>query len=317
MRIHIQNPPDSDAFAITRAQWDAAAQRHAASHLEVTIDADGADAELLIASPGVLAGMLPLALPRLRGIFLTAAGPDRLMPFTWLPDDVVLMNNRGVHGRKVGEYVLMALLMLANAMPHYAAAQRAQAWLPRFSPSLRGRAVTIIGTGDLGGGAARQARHCGMVVTGVNTSGAAQAGFDRVVAVADLDTVLPGSEFLVLACPLTAATRNLLNADRLAQLPDGAGLVNVGRGALLDADALCDRLDAGKLGGAVCDVFDPEPIASGDRLWTTPNLVITPHVAADDPSSYNDDSLDIFFRNLAALRAGNRPPNQIDLARGY
>ena len=317
MRVHIQNPPGDDPFAITPADWAAARARHAPGRLDLSIDTGGADAEILIAPPGVLARMLPLAMPRLRLIFLTAAGPDRLMPFTWLPDGVLLVNNRGVHGRKVGEYILMALLMLANAMPAYAADQRAERWQPRYTPSLRGRRVTIIGTGDLGSGGARQARHLGMRVTGINTTGAAHPDFDRVLPVSALDTVLPDSEFLVLACPLTPATRNLLHADRLARLPRGAGLVNVGRGALWDQTALCAHLQAGHLGGAVADVFDQEPIPPGDRLWATPNLVITPHVAADDPSSYNADSLDLFFTNLAAWRTGARPPNLVDLARGY
>ncbi len=315
MRIHIQNPDGDDPFAITRAQWDAAALRHGTAGLSVSFGAVPDDTDILIAPPGVLARMLPLALPQLKLIFLTASGPDRLMPFTWLPPGVALVNNRGVHGRKIGEYVAMALLMLANRMPDYAAQQRAQVWQPHFSPVLRGRHVTIVGTGDLGSGAARQARHFGMVVTGVNTSGQAHADFDRVVT--ELDAVIPTSEFLVLACPLTEQTRNLLNAERIRLLPPGAGLVNVGRGALLDMAALCDRLDAGTLSGAVCDVFDPEPVASGDRIWTTRNLVVTPHVAADDPTSYNDDSLDIFFTNLAAWRAGVALPNLVDLARGY
>jgi phosphoglycerate dehydrogenase-like enzyme len=315
MRVHIANPAGDDPFAITQAQWDAAMARHGAGGVSVTFGAAPADTEILIAPPGVLARMLPLDLPRLKMIFLTASGPDRLMPFTWLPAGVALVNNRGVHGRKVGEYVAMALLMLANRMPEYAAQQRAQEWLPHFSPVLRGRRLTVVGTGDLGSGAARQARHFGMVVTGVNRSGRPQPDFDIVVT--GIDAVLPASEFVVLACPLTEQTRNLLDARRIGLLPSGAGLVNVGRGALLDMGALCDRLDAGTLSGAVCDVFDPEPIAPGDRIWTTRNLVVTPHVAADDPVSYNSDSLDLFFVNLAAWRAGAALPNVVDLTRGY
>jgi len=314
-RIHIQNPAGDDPFAITQAQWDAAAVRRSAADDTVSFGAPPDDTEILIVPPGVLARMLPLNLPRLKMIFLTASGPDRLMPFTWLPAGVALVNNRGVHGRKVGEYVAMALLMLANRMPDYAAQQRAKVWQPHFSPVLRGRRVTVVGTGDLGSGAARQARHFGMVVTGVNTSGRAHPDFDRVVT--GIDAVLPDSEFVVLACPLTEQTRNLLDSGRIGLLPAGAGLVNVGRGALLDIAALCDRLDAGTLSGAVCDVFDPEPIAPDDRVWTTRNLVVTPHVAADDPVSYNADSLDLFFVNLAAWRAGTPLPNQVDLTRGY
>lgn len=314
-RIHILNPAGDDPFAITQAQWNDAAARHGASEHAVSFGAPPDDTEILIAPPGVLARMLPLHLPRLKLIFLTASGPDRLMPFTWLPAGVALVNNRGVHGRKVGEYVAMALLMLANRMPDYAAQQRAKVWLSHYSSVLRGRRVTVVGTGDLGSGAAKQARHFGMVVTGVNTSGRPHPDFDLVAT--GIDAVLPDSELVVLACPLTDQTRNLLDARRIGLLPAGAGLVNVGRGALLDMAALCDRLDAGTLSGAVCDVFDPEPIAPDDRIWTTRNLVVTPHVAADDPVSYNSDSLDLFFVNLAAWRAGTSLPNQVDLTRGY
>jgi phosphoglycerate dehydrogenase-like enzyme len=100
-------------------------------------------------------------------------------------------------------------------------------------------------------------------------------------------------------------------------LPPGAGIVNIGRGELTDQDALCDRLDSGHLSGAVLDVFVPEPIPDGHRLWTTRNLVISPHTAADDPATYNPDSLDIFLDNLRAWRDGRPLPNRFDIARGY
>ena len=134
---------------------------------------------------------------------------------------------------------------------------------------------------------------------------------------AGLDRVLPATEFLVLACPLTEATRGLMDRRRLGLLPRGAGLVNIGRGALVDQDALCDLLDGGHLSGAVLDVFTPEPIPPGHRLWTTRNLIISPHTSADDPATYNPRSLDMFFDNLRAWREGRRMPNLFDPARGY
>jgi glyoxylate/hydroxypyruvate reductase len=109
----------------------------------------------------------------------------------------------------------------------------------------------------------------------------------------------------------------LLDRRRIGLLPAGAGVVNIGRGALLDQDALCDALDAGALGGAILDVFVPEPVPPGHRLWATRNLVMTPHVSADDPLTYNPNSLDIFFQNLRALRDGAPLPNRFDIARGY
>jgi glyoxylate/hydroxypyruvate reductase A len=100
-------------------------------------------------------------------------------------------------------------------------------------------------------------------------------------------------------------------------LPQGAAVVNVGRGALLDQEALADLLEAGELSGAVLDVFDPDPLPPGHRLWTTPNLLVTPHVSTDDPTTYNRASLDIFFANLQAWREGRSMPNRVDPRRGY
>ena len=94
-------------------------------------------------------------------------------------------------------------------------------------------------------------------------------------------------------------------------------MVNIGRGALTDQDALCDLLDSGHLSGAVLDVFTPEPIPPGHRLWHTRNLIISPHTAADDPATYNPRSLDLFFDNLRAWRDGTPMPNRFDPARGY
>jgi phosphoglycerate dehydrogenase-like enzyme len=108
-----------------------------------------------------------------------------------------------------------------------------------------------------------------------------------------------------------------MSRERLKLLPRGAGLVNIGRGALVDQDALCDLLDEGHLSGAVLDVFTPEPIPDGHRLWRTRNLVVSPHTSVDDPQTYNPRSLDLFFANLRAWRDGKTPPNLFDPARGY
>jgi glyoxylate/hydroxypyruvate reductase A len=325
MRIHIQNSPD-DPFAVTPAQWREAVARAGeigAGHA-VSFGADDAvfaaaiaEAEALIATPATIAGRFPCSAPQLALIFCLAAGVEKLAPFDRLPEGVVVVNNRGVHGAKAGEYCAMALLLLNVRVPDLVAAQRAQSWRPHFVPTLRGRRVTVVGVGDLGGNAARQARHFGAFVTGVRTRAVAHEDFDEMIAVDALDTVLPHTEFLVMACPLTPATRNMVDRRRLGLLPAGAGVVNIGRGPLIDQDALCDLLGDGHLSGAVIDVFEPEPLPPGHRMWSTPNLVVTPHVSADNPVTYNPDSLDIVFSNLAAWHDGRTMPNRVDLARGY
>ena len=326
MRIHIQNPVDDPLFLFSRAMWDAASARApdiGAGH-EVTIgnsDADFADgiteAEALVTEIGVVAAKFPCQAPRLKLLFVTNAGLDRLAPFDWLPPGVTLLNNAGVHAVKAGEFAIMSVLMLANRVPEMVTHQRAGRWQKLWGAVLDGRHVTIVGLGSLGGAAAMQATRFGMRVTGVRATAMPHPHCAEVITTASLDQKLPRTEFLVLACPLTEATRGLMDRERLRLLPPGAGVVNIGRGALIDQDALCDLLDDGHLSGAVCDVFTPEPIPPGHRLWTTRNLVISPHTAADDPDTYNPRSLDLFLDNLRAWRDGRAIPNLFDPARGY
>jgi len=326
MRIHIQNPSSDDLFVITRQQWEGAAARRpdvGLGHDVSYADSDDgfargiAEAELLVGTPGTLKGRSLAAAAKLKLVFVMAAGMDKLMPFDWLPHGVALLNNRGAHGPKMREFALMALAMLNNRMPAYAIQQRREEWTGHFTTILRGKTCTVVGVGDLGGNAGAAARSQGMTTIGVRTKPAPHPDFDRVVAFGDLDAVLPESEFVVLACPLLPETRNLLSRERMHLLPRGAKILNVGRGPLLDQEALCDLLDSGHLDGAVIDVTTPEPLPQGHRAWTTPNLVITPHVSADSPATYNPDSLDILLENLRARAAGQALPNQVDLARGY
>jgi len=326
MRIHLQNPRGTPLFDFSLAMWDAASVRageigrgHAVSLGVTPADfvAGMRDAEALVIDASVIKALFPCEAPRLRLIFLTNAGLDGLAPFTWLPPGVVLMNNRGTHAVKSGEFAIMSILMLANRIPAMMTNQRAGAWNKLWGSALAARSVTILGLGTLGGATAEHAARFGMRVIGVRANPAPHPFCQRVVGTDALDEVLPETECLVLACPLTAATRGLIDRRRLSLLPPGAGVVNIGRGRLLDQDALCDLLDVGHLSGAVLDVFTPEPIPSGHRLWSTPNLIISPHTAADDPATYNPRSLDIFFDNLRAWRDGKPLPNRFDIERGY
>jgi len=324
MRIHLQNPIDDPLFHFSQAMWDEAAARAADAGHDVTVGTTQSDfaaampeAEALVCDAGVVKACFPCEAPRLKLLFVTNAGLDRLAPYDWLPRGTVLMNNRGTHSVKSGEFGIMSVLMLANRVPAMVTHQRAGRWHKLWGAVLTGRAITIIGLGTLGGAVAAHAARFGMRVTGVRANPAPHPDCVRVVGTDELDGVLPGTEFLVLACPLTAVTRNLMDRRRLELLPQDAGIVNIGRGELMDQNALCDRLDGGQLSGAVLDVFDPEPIPDGHRIWSTPNLIVSPHTAADDPATYNARSLDIFLENLRAWREGRPLPNRFDTARGY
>jgi phosphoglycerate dehydrogenase-like enzyme len=326
MRIHLQNPDNDPLFDFSRKMWEAAVARApdiGAGH-DVSIGVTPADlvvamrdAEALVCDASVIKALFPCPAPHLKLIFLTNAGLDKLAPFGWLPPGVMLLNNRGAHAVKSGEFAIMSLLMLANRIPAMMTNQRHGVWRKLWGSVLAGRNLTVVGLGTLGGATAQHAARFGMQVTGVRAHPAPHPACVNVVGTAAIEDVLPETEFLVLACPLTAHTRGLMNRKRLECLPSGAGVVNIGRGELLDQGALCDLLDQDHLSGAVLDVFTTEPIPPRDRLWTTPNLIISPHTSADDPATYNPRSLDIFLNNLSAFRDGRPLPNRFDIARGY
>ncbi len=324
MRFLAMNDPGDNLFDLTPRQWEEACARAGETGHEIRFGRTDDEfrsgmewADVLLAQTSTLYKRFPCHAPNLKMIFLLSAGVDKLQPFSNLPAGVAVLNNSGVHSRKAGEYGIMALLMLNVRIPEMLGQQRDQVWQMLFSSSLNHKRVTIVGTGDMGAPVARAARHFGARVTGIRTRAVPHPDFDRIAPVSDLDTILPETDFLFLAAPLTETTRNLIDRRRLGLLPKGAGLVNIGRGAVLDEEAACDLLDAGHLGGAVLDVFHAEPIPKGHRLWTTRNLVISPHTSVDDPLTYNPDSFDILWANLNLQRAGRPMTHQVDLTKGY
>ena len=320
MHIHVHNDPRGVDNPITPAQWQAAGiAGHTVSFGAGAEDfaAVAAGVDVLVAPPWGM-GVLDLGLaPRLRLVQSTSAGVDFLLRLGQLPAHVLLANNRGVHARKAGEYAAMAILMLVNRMPQFAEDQKHQRWQRVTAGLASAQRLTVVGLGSLGGAAAAQAQHLGMRVTGIRNRAGAHPACGETLTVDALDGVLPATDILLLACPLTPATRGLLSAERIALLPPGAGVINIGRGRLIEQAALFDALDEGRLGGAVLDVFEQEPIPEGDRAWTTRNLIITPHMSSDDDTTYNPHTLRILAANLAALERGDAPPTLVDRNAGY
>jgi phosphoglycerate dehydrogenase-like enzyme len=326
IRCHIQNHPGQvAAFQAPEQVWRAGAARHPelADRLEVSIGWTDDDFERAIGSAEILftwiavlrerfrdAAAAPLA-PALRMIYVTSSGVDQAAPLDWLPPGVMLVNNRGTHGPKAGEWGLMAILMLANLIPRHVTFQRERRWQKAFSSGLAGQTLVSIGVGALASQTLHHVRGFGMQVIGVRAHEAPHPDCDEVVPVERLDEVLPRADHLLIACPLTDATRGLVTRERLAMLKPEAGVVNMARGGILDQEALCDMLDQGRLSGAVLDVVTPEPPPADSRIWTTPNLIVTPHVSADDPTTYTPRSIDIFYANLRAWLDGEPVPNHV------
>jgi phosphoglycerate dehydrogenase-like enzyme len=255
--------------------------------------------------------------PHLKWIHIIGAGVEHLCPMDWLPDGVTVVNNKGAHAAKAGEFALMAVLMLHNKMPAIVGNQRGADWNSLFSTPIAGKTALIVGVGSLGGGAAHQLKKLGIEVLGVSRHGRPHPDIDEMATTDRLDDMLARADYVFVATPSTPETRNLFDRERLKRMKPGAGIVNVGRAAVMDYDALVELLESGHLSGAILDVFDPEPLPKGSPLWSTPNLIVTPHVSADDGDNYVPITLDLFFANMRRHLAGGPLHNVVDPALGY
>jgi phosphoglycerate dehydrogenase-like enzyme len=323
--LHVENSRKRQPlFQLTEPIYAAAVKRHRAlaRRLKVTIGWDGdildgalKTADFMINSNPPRDRLRDRA-PRLQWLQTTGAGIDGLMPFDWLPADITLTNNSGAHGDKAEDYCAMALLMLQTRTPEVINNQLNKKWEPIFTTPIAGKTAVIIGFGDLGSAAGRAAHRLGLKVIAVTRSGRAGKPADVAYKTSRIDSVLPKADFVIVTTPLTPGTKGLLNRARLDLMKPTAGFVNIGRSPIVDYEALRDKLEKGELAGAILDVHSPEPLPADSPLWTTRNLIITPHNSCDDPR-YMDFFCDSWFANLARKLAGKPLTNQVDRKLGY
>jgi phosphoglycerate dehydrogenase-like enzyme len=241
---------------------------------------DLAEVDLIVPSMRIRPPLLEaLAGPpgRLRVIQTLSAGVDWLVGR--VPEHVTVYNARGVYDAPLAEWVVGAILAMQRGLVEARDAQASGEWTTIEPPELLGRRVVILGLGSIGTAIADRLEPFDVQVTGV-----ARTARPGVRGLADLDEVLPDAEILVNMLPLTAETRGLLDARRLGLLPDGALLVNAGRGRTIDTAALVEELRTGRLRAAL-DVTDPEPLPKDHPLWELPNVLISPHMAGDSAAS--------------------------------
>ena len=336
LRIHIKNnhaSPDTfpptvegeEVFTITEARFQAACERFpaVAEQVEAFIDWDlehfaesMATAEVLVTWDFPTANLAQVA-PPLKFIHIIGAGVEHLCPMDWVPEGVRVVNNRGVHAAKGGEFGLMSVLMLNSRIPSIVENQQRAHWESLYSSPVAGKTVVVIGVGNIGGAAGQQCTRLGMEVIGISRHGQPVEGFSEVRIPEALPDVLPRADFVLMATPLTPETENLLDREKQARIKPGAGIINVGRAGTMDYDALVDHLNSGHFSGAILDVFDPEPLPPESLLWTTPNLLVTPHISADDGNTYVEMTLDLVFQNLERHLNGQELINVVRPELGY
>ena len=251
---------------------------------------------------------------RLRWLQAMGAGVDwALVPE--LPSGVVITRAPGVFGPWMAEYVLAWCLWTTQHSEAYRQAQARREWIQHRPPErLAGKTMALVGLGDIGRTVARAARGLGLRVIGVTRSGRRVGGVERVYRSRDLRRALAVADFVVLAAPLTDATREMIGVAELAAMRPTAWLLNVGRGALVDETALVHALERRAIAGAILDVFTTEPLPRDHSLWSLDNAVITPHISGPNMP---EEIAPVFNDNLARYLSGRPLRHRVDRRRGY
>ncbi|MGH7670425.1 MAG: D-2-hydroxyacid dehydrogenase, partial [Gemmatimonadaceae bacterium] len=266
------------------------------------------------------------AAPKLRWVHSATAGVGSLLFPDMVSSPVLVTNSAGVHGPPIAESVLAGVMHFLRGLDAALDQQRAGVWNKSFFVSrdspLREVAdcrVLVIGAGGIGSEVATRFQALGAQCVGLRRrpERGVPPGFARVAGPEALDAELPNADVVVLAAPMTPRTGGLLSAARLDLLPRHAIVVNVARGTLVDEAALSARLAAGRLRGAVLDVFTEEPLAPSSPLWQLRSAMLTPHVSAVSPLRFWPRQLSLFVDNWARYARGETLRNLVDKEAGY
>jgi phosphoglycerate dehydrogenase-like enzyme len=261
---------------------------------------------------------------RLRWIQITAAGVGSLLVPELVESDVVVTNGRGLHAVGMAEHTLGILFAFARKLHLARDAQQERRWAqeglfagsPPFTV-VGGTTLGLVGYGAVGRAIAERATAVGVDVLVVRKHPDAESGPARVQWPPErLPELLERSDWVVLAAPLTPETRGRIDRTALSRMRAHAVLINLGRGGLVDEEALIEALAAGRIGGAALDVFAEEPLPESSPLWSMPQVIVTPHVSGFGPR-YWERSIDLVRRNLRAYLAGAPLENLVDKRAGY
>jgi phosphoglycerate dehydrogenase-like enzyme len=282
---------------------------HVEARSRAELDAAIAGADVLVCS-GLWRNDLPAIAPRLRLVQSCSAGTDQYDRDVLRQAGIRLASGQGCNANAVSEHAIAQILALLRRLPEARDNQAKRHWrgmmgdFARREDEAGGKTAIVVGTGRIGGRIARLCKALGMRVIGVRrdpTQGV--DGADEVHGFRDLPRLAPRADFLVLACPLTDETRNLVDAAVLAAMKPTARIVNVARGRVVDEPALVAALREGRIGGAALDVTADEPLPQDSPLWDMPQVLITPHTAGET-HSYEDNVLDMMMENIERLWRG-------------
>lgn len=261
---------------------------------------------------------------KLKWLHSTAAGVAQLM-YPELRDSGILVTNpSGVFSVPMAEHAMGLLLALARNFPDSVRQQDRAIWSqqdlwdkPQHLAEVNGQVLLIVGYGSIGRELGKRAKAFEMRVWGVTRSGEGDGNYvEKIFSAAQLHEALPEADYVVVAAPETADTKNLIGAKEIAKMKRGARLINVSRGSLVDEKEFVSALETGALAGAAIDVAETEPLPADSPLWRAPNLFITPHTSALSDRLWQRQTA-LLVALLERWFDGREMFNRVDLTRGY
>lgn len=249
----------------------------------------------------------------LRWIQSMWAGVEGLMRSP-LAEDIIITKPYGAFGRFIAHYVFGNLLAQKIKLQEGLKAQSESKWQPYRIEHLNGQCMGIAGLGDVAADTARIAKSFGMKVWALNSDGRPNPLADKTFSTAERSAFVAGADVLVLTLPSTPATREMFNRDLLGHMQSHAWIINAGRGALIQDEALIELLQENKIAGAILDVFHQEPLPPEHPYWRLPNCIVTPHIAGP---SLPEDITACFLENFARYQSGQPLLGLVDRKRGY
>ncbi|MBM7171188.1 2-hydroxyacid dehydrogenase [Streptomyces sp. G44] len=299
----IQGLPEASETGFTYRCWDGGPE----------FPADPADCVFYVVpymKPTEIAVRPLPAMTSVRVVQTLTAGIDHVQPgLGFLAPGVRLCNARGVHEASTAELALALILASLRGVPRFVEGQRQEEWRSGFYPALADKSVLIVGYGSIGSAIEDRLTpfECARVTRVARSARATERG--PVHPIAELPALLPRADVVVVSTPLTEDTRGLVDAGFLARLKDGALLVNVARGPVVDTSALIAELESGRITAAL-DVTDPEPLPAGHRLWHAPGVLISPHVGGST-SAFPPRAQRLIAAQLTKFAAGEPLDNVV------
>ena len=255
----------------------------------------------------------------LKWLHLPSAGADGFTDTeAFCNKDIRVTTSSGVFGMPIAEHVFAMILAHNRNLQEYAYRKTTKDWHRKWEvKDFFGSTIGILGLGDIGTEIAQRAKAWGATVLAVKRTLSQKPDFvDQLYSMEELDEVLKQSDYLVLALPNTDKTRNIINEEKLRLMKPEAFLVNIGRGVLVDQEALIRALSEGWIAGAGLDVTEPEPLPQDSPLWELENVILTPHTSGGSPTN-ETRRMNIFYRNLISYMEGNPLMNQVDFVEKY